>query len=184
MAGYCGMSMSNNAIEAYNEGKKPFSRITREDIQKYGINESVTFFQWYVNNSCSYCEWHHTSAKFNITLFYDIEKCCNQFKKEDINILRNKYKNRRKPKSDVIIDDTPYYAKVEYSISTFSGSRKYLEEYAIVHRYWAYIKDDYRKEIIRKKINGKHFRISEKYQSRPEGMPEDVANNILGMICK
>ncbi len=44
MAGYSGISMSNNAVEAYQVGKKPSSRITKEDILKHGITESITFF--------------------------------------------------------------------------------------------------------------------------------------------
>lgn len=48
MAGYSGISMSNNAVAAYHEGKKPFSKISKEDILKHGINESITFFRWYV----------------------------------------------------------------------------------------------------------------------------------------
>ena len=91
MAGYSGISMSNNAVKAYAEGKKPYSRITKEDILKYGINESITFFKWYVKECCSPCEWHHSSPKFNQISFYDIEECCNRFKKANIEILRNKF---------------------------------------------------------------------------------------------
>ena len=80
------------------------------------------------------------------------------------------------------LDDKPYYARVEYSISTYSGKRKYLEAYAIVHRYWAYLKDNYWNQIIKKKIDGKHFHISEKYQTRPKEMPEDVADAILEIL--
>jgi len=65
MAGYSGMSMSNNAVEAYSEGRKPYSSITKEDMLKHGVNESVAFFRWYVKNFCRSCEWHHTSPKYN-----------------------------------------------------------------------------------------------------------------------
>jgi len=182
MAGYSGISMSNNAVAAYAEGKKPYSRITKEDMLKYGVDESVAFFRWYVKEFCPSCEWHHSSPKFNETSFYDIEACCNRFKKADIEELRSKYKSQKKPKTNSTVEDAPYYARVEYSISTYSGRRKYLEAYAIIWRCWAYIKDDYRKEIIRKKIDGKHFCISERYPSRPEGMPETVAEAILEKI--
>lgn len=63
MAGYSGISMSNNAVEAYNEGKKPLSKITKEDILKYGVNESISFFKWHINKYCHPCEWHHTSPR-------------------------------------------------------------------------------------------------------------------------
>jgi len=95
----------------------------------------------------------------------------------------NKFKSRTqtKPKADTIVEDKPYYAEVEYSISTLSG-RKYLENYAIVHKCWAYIKDDYKKAIIKKRISGENFHISKRHSSRPEDMPEDVANAIMEKI--
>jgi hypothetical protein len=185
MAGYSGISMSNNAVQAYDEGKRPLSRITKEDIQKYGISESITFFRWFVQKHCHPCEWHHhSSPKFNMTDFYDVESCCTRLKKWDIDQLKSEYKNRPKPKPDMEIDNDPYYAKVEYSISTFSGRRKYIEAYAIIHRYWAYIKDDYLKEVTRKKISGGHFWITEKYESRPEEMPEEVVSEIMTVMNK
>ncbi len=73
MAGYSGMSMSNNAVQAYGEGKKPFSRITKEDIEKHGINVSITLFRWFVQNYCRSCEWHHSSPKI-ISLIFTILK--------------------------------------------------------------------------------------------------------------
>ena len=176
--------MSVNAWEAYADGKKPVSSITREDILKHGITEGITFFRWYVKKYCRSCEWHHSSAKFNITDFYNIEDCCNQFKKADIEKLKTEYREQAKPKPDTSIDEKPYYAKIEYSISTYSGNRKYLGAYAIVHKCWAYFNDEYNKKIAKKKIAGKHFSIAEKYQSRPEGMPEDIANAILEKINK
>lgn len=181
MAGYSGNSMSNNAVEAYSEGRKPFSRITKEDILKYGVNESISFFRWYVKNYCDSSEYHHTSSKYNETWFYNIEECCNNFKRADIKKLKEKYKNRPKPKTDYI-ENNLYYARVEYSIGTFKGSRKYFNVYAIIYKCWAYIKDDYKKMVIKKKINGGHFDIKEKYQSRPAEMPQEIENEILKEI--
>ena len=63
-----------------------------------------------------------------------------------------------------------------------SVDRLYLEKYAVIRKYWAYINDDYIKAIIKKNVKGKHFRIVEKYQSRPDEMSEDVANAILEKI--
>ena len=95
MAGYIGRSMSVNAMEAHADGKKPVSCITKEDIEKHDIKEGITFFRWYVKNCCQSCEWHHTSAKYNQTSFYDIEGCCNQFKKADIEKLNSNIKNKQ-----------------------------------------------------------------------------------------
>jgi hypothetical protein len=182
MAGYYKNSMSNNAVEAYAEGKKPVSRITNEDILKYGVNEGITFFRWYVQNYCPTCVWHHTSPKFNETDFYDIEDCCSEFKKADVEELRKEYKSKIKPKLDTKKDDEPYFAKIKYSISTFKGPRKHFEEYAVIDNCWAYVNDDYKKCIIKKNINGKHFSMVEKYQSRPKEMSEDAADSIFAAI--
>ena len=152
MAGYIGMSISVNAMEAYANGKKPVSSITKEDILKRGISEGIDFFRWYVKKYCRSCEWHHTSAKYNQTSFYDIEECCNLFKKAAIEKLKSIYREQKKPKSDTSIDETPYYARIEYSISTYSGSRKYLETYAVIHKCWAYFHDEYKKKIAKKRL--------------------------------
>jgi hypothetical protein len=177
--GYAGISMSNNAVTAYNEGKKPLSKITKEDILQYGVTESLAFFKWYVKNNVPHnTEWHHTSPKYNLTLFYDIEECCKSFKRHDLDELKVKYRNRPKPKHSDKIENIPYFAKVRYSVSTRSGSRLYFEVYALIYQSWAYLDDDYR-GIIKKRINGLHFDILERYQERPEDMPEKLAQYLL-----
>ena len=186
MAGYSGLSMSNNALAAYAEGKKPVSRINKADIQKYDVNTSITFFRWFVKNYCGDCGWHHTSYLFNKTSFYDIERCSNRYKEVDIEKLKSIYRKeqaKRKPETR-IEEDKPYYAKVEYSIRTYSGGRKYIEVYAIVYGYWAHFYDEYYKKFSKKRISGSHFIIEEKFESRPEEMPEDVAEAILEIINK
>ena len=57
MAGYDGFSMSNNALSAYADGLVPAS--------KTGVPAHLV--EIYVRP----VEWHHTSAKFNATNFYD-----------------------------------------------------------------------------------------------------------------
>ncbi len=58
MAGYNGFSMSNNAVEAYNNGLVPASKIK-------GM-PAVLVTEW-----CEAGEWHHTSKHYNRTNFYD-----------------------------------------------------------------------------------------------------------------
>lgn len=57
MAGYAGYSMSNNAIDAYNDEKMPISILKK----------------WLGIKDVSYgaCEWHHTSKEYNTTDFFD-----------------------------------------------------------------------------------------------------------------
>ena len=62
MAGYCDYSMSNNAINAYNEGRMPASRLARVmGITAADVREAAP------------AEWHHTSKEFNCTNFYDCQ---------------------------------------------------------------------------------------------------------------
>ena len=152
MAGYSGKSKSNNAIEAEKEGKKPISQITKNDIANYGITENISFFRWFIKNNYPADEWHHTSYKFNETWFYPVEKCCNFYKAlkkttkgiEKIEEEKNKYKEELKikkgnTKNNPYYGKSPYYAKIEYSISTYTGKRKDIEAYAIIHKSWAYM---------------------------------------------
>lgn len=57
MAGYDGFSMSNNAVQAYADGLVPAS--------KTGVPAHLV--EIYVQP----VEWHHTSAKYNATNFYN-----------------------------------------------------------------------------------------------------------------
>jgi len=182
MAGYVGNSMSVNAMEAYNKGKKPVSRITKNDIQNFGINESISFFRWYITNYCDYCELHHSSPKFSITAFYDIKDCCEKLKNTDMEKLKAEYKKNKKPKPKKDKNEEPYFARVKYSISTYSGKRKYFDVYAIIHENWAYINDDYMHGIIKNKIIGKHFCIVERYPTKPAEIDDDTANTIMEKI--
>lgn len=58
MAGYDGFSMSNNARMAYHNGLKPASKIS-------GIPSTL------IAQFCTADEWHHTSARYNRTNFYN-----------------------------------------------------------------------------------------------------------------
>lgn len=58
MSGYHNFSMSNNAVEAYNRGLKPASKIK-------GIPSAL------VKHYCTPQEWHHSSLNYNRTDFYD-----------------------------------------------------------------------------------------------------------------
>jgi hypothetical protein len=61
MAGYFGYSMSNNAVDAYNNGRMPASVLAK----KIRVSTAA------VKSILSPCEWHHTSSHYNRTDFYD-----------------------------------------------------------------------------------------------------------------
>lgn len=65
MAGYDGYSMSNNARAARQQGRVPASVLARQ------IGRGATAAG--VAAVLTPTEWHHTSAKYNRTNFYDLE---------------------------------------------------------------------------------------------------------------
>lgn len=61
MVGYCGFSMSNNAVAAYNDGLVPASKIR-------GVPAVL------VREHCRPSEWHHCSKNYNEVDFYEPSK--------------------------------------------------------------------------------------------------------------
>ncbi|MEG2212194.1 MAG: hypothetical protein RRX88_06910 [Raoultibacter sp.] len=90
--GYCGQSMSNNAIAAYQDGEMPKSKWTKaallegiystcEEIISDGESKSFSFevlskAPVAVLRSLCLCNssWHHTSKFYLITDFYNIDR--------------------------------------------------------------------------------------------------------------
>ncbi len=81
MSGYSGYSMSNNAVDAYNNGEKPISKWTKADIldevsacgynfpllKKVKVSVLKSKLLWKSG-------WHHTSKQYNKTDFYSIDR--------------------------------------------------------------------------------------------------------------
>lgn len=69
--GYVGKKMSVNAIDAYNRGAKPLSKLTAADLHAWGFEYPLVFFQWLCKTGrCKPAERHHTSVAKNATKFY------------------------------------------------------------------------------------------------------------------
>ena len=82
MAGYDWKNgMSNNAVDAYENGEKPISKWTKsvilEEIENMGWN-AENFRKYKVSelrrNLLEKSSWHHTSKFFNQTVFYALEE--------------------------------------------------------------------------------------------------------------
>lgn len=73
MAGYYGYSMSNNAVDAYENGRFPASKIGR------GIPVKL------IREHCGEGEYHHTSKHYNVTYFYDKAEVLAMFGIEECN---------------------------------------------------------------------------------------------------
>lgn len=84
MAGYYNYSMSNNAVEAYENGEMPRSKWTKKEIlntiyndcdieeTKYELLQKMTVSEL-VDHFLYLSSWHHTSKYYNHTSFYAID---------------------------------------------------------------------------------------------------------------
>lgn len=84
MSGYCGCSMSNNAVSAYRCGEKPLSKWlktdlidsiedvleNKADISKFKKLTVKQLKEYFLYES----SWHHTSKMYNETSFYSIDE--------------------------------------------------------------------------------------------------------------
>lgn len=85
MAGYNGWSMSNNAVQAYEDGEMPLSKWTKKTLVYELSNapdtepeEVAKVLKPYplkeVKDKCLvYAGWHHTSSRYNRTAFYALD---------------------------------------------------------------------------------------------------------------
>lgn len=85
-AGYDGYSMSNNARAAYDAGRMPLSKWTKESIlsglkEEYGDSLSSELYDYIKKLPLDFLrkyflrrtEWHHTSSMYNATDFYGVD---------------------------------------------------------------------------------------------------------------
>lgn len=131
MAGYKNFSMSNNAINAYQNGEMPFSKWTKEDIlnqidiindTKLELAKELTAKELkdFVLQKSS---WHHTSKHYNKTDFYNVdENRVDLLNQEQVNHIKSLRVKKTRNKKEVI-KSTYITAYVTYS--EWEGSRKH-----------------------------------------------------------
>lgn len=104
MAGYNGYSMSNNAINAYDDGEMPLSKWTKTEIIEAvkSLNSDINITKLTVKqmkeNLLTCSSWHHTSRKYNATDFYNIRdevKNWTQDNVQKIIDIENKWKKEK-----------------------------------------------------------------------------------------
>lgn len=169
MAGYNGYSMSNNAVEAYNNGEMPLSKWKKADIieaiNRYIEDNEVQFnvdllFKLPVkilkSKVLAKSSWHHTSNRFNKTDFYSLDEYyIDQLTDTKINEMLEEYKNAKN--EEEIIEE-----KWECEFLEWSGSRKHpkateIREIGIIKGNWFY-----RKDGSKKSVNANGFRYIKK----------------------
>jgi len=85
MSGYLNYSLSNNAVNAYSNGKFPKSEFRK----RFGFDPSKLALP---------SEWHHTSCKYNRTDFYDSESILESLGEHSYKELINIFNLKRHPK--------------------------------------------------------------------------------------
>ncbi|MEA5034359.1 hypothetical protein [Cloacibacillus evryensis] len=163
MAGYCGYSMSNNAVEAYESGEKPKSKWTKREIIEE-IKRQIEEEEVELNVSLSVIEkmplealmdlalyessWHHTSGYFNETSFYSVDASeITESDIEDWRLPEKKAQTERRAKA--------HYTK--WSGRGKSRQRTEIEEWGVVKGNWFYSDNGGKKKYI----HGNWFEILE-----------------------
>ncbi len=181
--GYCGNSMSNNAVAAYNEGKMPLSKWRKKDILA-GLKRqhvSVDFLKAaektslpvLKNKLLEYTEYHHTSLRYNITNFYGVIHIENQ--EQELMLMQQmakaqkdySKKNIEKKAAPKTIKSPTQYYLVKFSHSTMSADgkhKKVISGEGVIDEKWCHLKDG-----TKRKLNGKHFDIIETIGKMPTG---------------
>lgn len=174
MSGYNGFSMSNNAVLAYENGLKPYSKWTKCDIldclsvdsctvkklRKYSVQTLKDYF-------LQYTEWHHTSNYFNCTDFYSVKEC-DLIDFVELDSLESWNKEKRIQQKERK-QAAKALKKAFCSWYDFEGTRKHKKKvykygYCVLSGTFAYTQFD-----TKKKIEGKYFKVKEVYEKAPKG---------------
>ena len=164
MAGYHNYSMSNNAVNAYNNGEKPLSKWTKTEIIEQinnlvrndelilvcNLNKLSKLPATLMKSVCLMkTSWHHTSNRFNKTDFYslDVEHLEN-LTDEEIDIAVKNFNELKKFKES----QKDIQEKWECAFLEWSGSRKHpkateVTEIGVIKGNWFYRTDGTKKSI-------------------------------------
>lgn len=174
-SGYSGYSMSNRAVEAYEDGEMPLSKwskqliidevveyehFTEEELKKFSKKVLVEYF-------LERSSWHHTSSYCNKTYFYSI----NVDKAEDGSIeeleeIKKDYASERKPKKEIVKLEAK---KAHITYLEWGGTRAHpkateVNAYAVIIGNWAYLENGKKKSIC---SNG--FKVNKYLYRAPRG---------------
>lgn len=130
MAGYKGWSMSNNAVECYENNIKPMSKWKKDDILEC-VEETYGVDIYNVSSKLSlgelkgmfllYDSWHHTSNRFNKTDFYRFD----DEKEIDVEFINNIISSRIKKEKTVKVETPNLYLTALVKYEQWEGTRKH-----------------------------------------------------------
>ncbi len=112
--------MSVNALNAYDRGIKPLSKITLEDLRLAGWTESKSLAKYLAKSGFwDSCEWHHSGGRwFNKVDFFDPIQLVEEWKELNDD-EREAHRLNSKPTEEVIED-----RKVKGRYTIWGGSRR------------------------------------------------------------
>lgn len=167
MSGYNGWSMSNNAVQAYEDGEKPLSKWTKAEIldtikkQEIELRCSVENLRRIpvkvLKEVClKYSSWHHTSNHYNRTNFYslDVDAIENLTDEKIEELIADYNVGKKKDKS---LEEQWKCAFLEWS-----GSRKHPKSTEVIEVGTVKGEYFYRADGSRKKTTANGFRYIEK----------------------
>lgn len=174
-SGYSGYSMSNRAVDAYEDGEMPLSKwtkkmiisevvehehFTEEELKKYPKNVLAEYFLFESS-------WHHTSKFCNATDFYSIdEDIAKEGFVKELEEIKKRYTPERKPKKEIKKLEA---RKAHITYLEWGGTRVHpkatnVDAYAVIIGNWAYLENGKKKSIC---SNG--FKVNKYLDRAPRG---------------
>lgn len=174
-SGYSGYSMSNRAVDAYEDGEMPLSKwtkkmiirevvehehFTEEELMKYPKKVLAEYFLFESS-------WHHTSKFCNATDFYSIdEDIAEEGSIEELEEINKRYTPERKTKKEI---EKLEARKAHITYLEWGGTRAHpkateIDTYAVIIGNWAYLESEKKKSVY---SNG--FRIIKYLDRAPRG---------------
>lgn len=186
-SGYHGQSMSNRAVLAYENGEKPYSKWTKEDmldaierINPSIVEDARTLPVEALRREVLYCSsWHHTGKYYNETDFYSIDaEKVETITKEGIEKARKSYNAEKEQERIEKAKKENVFITAEVEFTEWVGSRNYAKP--INHKEIVRFKESDKmvntsvgqKRLSSLKFNyeykGKKFLTDEQYQTARE----------------
>lgn len=174
-SGYSGYSMSNRAVDAYEDGEMPLSKwtkkmiisevvehehFTEEELKKYHKNVLAEYFLFESS-------WHHTSKFCNATDFYSIdEDIAKEGSIKELEEIKKRLYTERKPKKEIKKLEA---RKAHITYLEWGGTRVHpkatnVDAYAVIIGNWAYLENGKKKSIC---SNG--FKVNKYLDRAPRG---------------
>ena len=174
-SGYSGYSMSNRAVDAYEDGEMPLSKwtkkmiisevvehehFTEEELKKYHKNVLAEYFLFESS-------WHHTSKFCNATDFYSIdEDIAKEGSIKELEEIKKRYTPERKPKKEIkkIEARKAHITYLEWGGTRVHPKATNVDAYAVIIGNWAYLENGKKKSIC---SNG--FKVNKYLDRAPRG---------------